>query len=187
MEQVVSLRYKYSIEDPIRVAQFINNQGFIYRHDVVITSGMVFLAFVTLIVLMANSFSEINLLGTFIFSSIPAVLVGVLVHLVHGPIGYFFARRRVLKFFKSSSLAREESLIEFSGEGIKTTNDLASSFVDWKAIAKVNESEHDLIMNTGNEKYGWYIPKRAFVSESDLSTVKNMIREALGSRAHLLS
>src|SRR5436190_23750135 len=108
MEQPICLRVKYTIEDPIRVARFIQNRSFIYRHDALLTGMFVFLAFIVLIVLMANDLTTFNVIGAIVFSIIPAITVGIVVYFMHGPFGSWMAKRRVAKYFKASPLMNDE-------------------------------------------------------------------------------
>jgi hypothetical protein len=186
MDQPISLKIKYTIDDPIRVARFVKNQSFIYRHDAILTTVLVFLFFAFLVFALSNSLSEINVLGLIVFSIIPAIVVGVTVYLMHGPVGLWLAKRRVTKYFESSPMVNDEKTIEFSSDGIKSTGNLSSSFMKWEAITRAIESETDLMFYTGNEKFGWYIPKNAFDSDKDIISVKTLLRQNLSENARLL-
>jgi len=186
MDQPISLKIKYTIDDPIRVARFVKNQSFIYRHDAILTTVLVFLFFAFLVFSISNSLSEINILGLVVFSVIPAIIVGTTVYLLHGPVGLWLAKRRVTKFFESSPLINDEKTIEFSQDGIKNTGNLSSSFIKWEAITKAIESDTDLMFYTGNEKFGWYIPKNAFKCDKDLSSIRILLRQTLNENAQLL-
>ncbi len=100
MDQQITISVKYTIDDPIRVARFIQNRSFFYRHDALLTATFVFLAFIVLIVLMANDLNTFNVIGAMVFSVVPAIIVGLVVYLMHGPIGAWRAKRRVTKYFE---------------------------------------------------------------------------------------
>lgn len=184
MEDPISISLTYTIDDPLRVAKFIQNQGFIYKYDVHLSVALVFLGFVGLILLMTDDVSRINILGTIVFSAIPAATVGVAVYMLHGPIGSWLAKRRVAKYFDSSPIVNQERTVEFSNEGIRTTGNFSSSFVRWDGIVRATETETDFIFFIGNEKFGSYIPKRAFNSPNDLTLVQNLIRRSLPEKGH---
>lgn len=186
MERPVSIKVKYTVDDPVRVVKFVRNQSFIYRYDAVLTASIVFVLFTVIIISMADDLVELNILGLVVFSSIPAILVGLVVHFLHRILFPLLARRRVKKYFDSSPIINDETLVEFSNEGIKTTGNLSSSFVKWGAITKVVESETDLMFYTGNESLPWYIPKTALVSDRALNSVKSCLRQNLVEKAKLL-
>ncbi len=94
--------------------------------------------------------------------------------------------RRVTRYFASSPLMNDEKLVEFSSEGIKTSGDLSSTFLKWAAITRAVESEMDLIVHTGNEKFGWFIPKTAFETNDDLIMARNILRKELNEKVRLL-
>ncbi len=168
------------------MAKFVQNQSFIYRHDVLLTTGIVFVAFALLIVLMANDLPQINILGVLLFSVIPAIIVGGVVFLMHGPIGSWLVKRRMTRFFKASPIMNEERLIEFSSEGIKSEGDLSSSFLKWGGVTRVIESDTDLMFYTGKEKFGWYVPKSAFESNDELDSVKSLLYQRVNGKVNLL-
>ena len=134
MEQPVSLKLKYTVDDPIRVARFVQRQSFIFRHDAILVAGIVFLAFALIIILMADNLAEINILGLVAFSAVPAIILGLSVYLLHRFFNPWLAKRRVTKYFESSPIMNDEKQIEFSNEGIRLTGNLSSSFVKWEAI-----------------------------------------------------
>jgi hypothetical protein len=179
MEDPISIRLIYTIDDPLRVAKFIQDQSFVHKYDVLLSAGVVFLGFVGLILLMTDDFSRLNILGTIVFSAIPASSIGVAVYMLHGPVGSWLAKRRVTKYFDASPIINQEKTIEFSNDGIRTTGSLSSSFIRWEGIVRVTESETDFIFFTGNERFGSYIPKRAFNSPNDLTSVQKLIRQSI--------
>ena len=185
MDQPIYLRVKYTIDDPIRVARFIQNRSFIYRHDALLTGMFVFLAFIVLIVLMANDLTTFNVIGAVVFSIVPAIIIGIVVYLMHGRFGRWMAKRRVANYFKASPLMNDEKLIEFSLAGISSTGELSSSLLKWGAITKVLGSSTDLIFYTANEKFGWPVPKSAFASVNDLHLLETFLKQQLGEKAEL--
>jgi hypothetical protein len=182
----VSVKVQHSIENTIRVARSHQNQSFIFRYDAVLTAVIVFLAFVIAIISMANDRSELNLIALFVFSAVPAVLVGLAAYGLRGILGEWLAKRRVANYFRSSPIMNEESIVEFSQVGIKTTGNLSSSFVKWEGITRAVESKTDLMFYTGTTFPGLYIPKNSFKYVADLDAVKNLLRLTLGERASLL-
>lgn len=185
MKKPVSVKLKFSIDDIIRVVHFHQNQSFIFRYDVAITGSMVFLAFATAIVVMANDFNEINVLSSIIFSAIPAIAVAISVYFLHKLLYPWLAKRRVTKYFKSSPIMHDEILVEFLDEGIKSTGKLSSSLVAWGAIVKAVESKTDLIFYTGPAWPGLHIAKKAFDSDEDLDSVKVLLQQTLNEKAVL--
>lgn len=186
MEKPISVKVKFCIEDPIRVARFHQNQSFIFRYDAALTGSIVFLGFAVAIVGMANDLHEINVLGLALFSAIPATIAALAVCVLRGLISPWLARRRVTKYFKSSPLMNDESVIEFSERGIKSTGNLSSSFVKWEAVVKAVESKTDLMFYTSASFPGLYIAKNAFNSDADLDSVKALLRQTLDEKALLL-
>ncbi len=184
MDQQITISVKYTIDDPIRVARFIQNRSFFYRHDALLTATFVFLAFIVLIVLMANDLNTFNVIGAMVFSVVPAIIVGLVVYLMHGPIGAWRAKRRVTKYFEASPLMNDERLIEFSSTGISSTGELSSSLLKWEAITKVLGSSTDLIFYIANEKFGWYM-KSAFTSGNDLKTLETYLKQRFDKKADL--
>jgi hypothetical protein len=179
MNLPISVRVKYTLDGPLRVAKFVQNERFVYRHDVILTAGIVFFGFALLIAWMANDLPQLNILGVLLFSAIPAFVVGLCVYLMHGPLGSWLAKRRAKKHFKSSPIMNDDLLFEFSNEGIRSSGNLSSSFLKWEAFTKVVESETDLMFYTANERYLSYVPKRAFGSNDDLHSVKKFLHETL--------
>ena len=185
MNLPISARVKYTVEDPLRVAKHVQNERFVYRHDVTLTAGIVFFGFAMLIIWMANDLPQVNLPAVLVFSAIPAIIVGLCVYLMHGPIGSRLAKRRVTKYFGFSPLMNEELLFEFSNEGMKSSGNLSSSTLKWEAFTKVVESDSDLMFYIANERYPSYVPKSAFASSDDIHSVKELLRKTLSDKAIL--
>lgn len=182
MLQPIVVEVRYTVEDAVRAARFIQNRSFLYRHDALVTAGLVFIAFLLLIVLMANELTVWVFVAGSIWSVIPAVLVGLTVWLMHGPIGAVLARRRVKKYFSKSPLIREPVRIEFSDEQIATSTSLSSTVLKWDAIISILISPTDFIFYTGNEKFGWAVPKRAFSTPMDLEIFEDHLKVRFADR-----
>jgi hypothetical protein len=185
MTRTICVDVKFTIEDPIQVAKFIQNQSFIHRYDAALTAGLMFVAFAVLIILIAGDVNGIYWFGTLAFSAVMAALAGGLVFLYRKILLPRWTKWRVKRFFQSSPISNQELRIEFSNEGIRSTGELSSSFVKWEAITRAAESDTHLMLHTNNEKFGWFVPKNAFASHHDLDIVKVLIRAVLSDRAKL--
>jgi hypothetical protein len=185
MAHMIAVKVTYTPDDSLRVAKFLRNQEFIYRNDVFLTAGFVFVAFIALIVIMADDFSSIRILGAAIFSAIPAAAVGAAVFILHKVVNPCLMRRTIAKYFDSSPSAGEECTLSLSEEGINAESALSSSFTKWPALAKVVESDSDILFYCGY-KMSWFIPKSVFVAQNELDPVKELLRQSLGEKAHLL-
>ena len=175
MEQSISVKVTYTPEDSLRIAKLLRNQSFIYRNDVWLTSGIVFVAFIVAIVLMADNISAINILGALTFGAVPAIVVGIAVFVLHKVLNPWLMQRTIKKEFESSTTANTEVLITFSGEGFSSESELTSSFTKWPAIAKVVESNSDILFYSGNT-LTWFLPKSAFESLDDLTSLRFLLQ-----------
>lgn len=184
MDQSIRVKVTYTPEDSLRVAKFIRNQSFLYRNDVWLTSGFVFVAFIVAIVMMADDITAINILGAFAFSAIPAIAVGIAVLALHKAVNPWLMRRTIMKGFDSSPTANKETHLTFSGEGVGAESELTSSFTKWPVISKVIESDSDFLFYSGNNLY-WFVPKSAFSSADDLDLLKGLLRQSLNENANL--
>ena len=184
MELPVSVKFSYTPDDSLRVAKFIRNQSFLYRNDVVLTSGIVFVAFIILIVLMADDVSALRILGATVFSSIPAIAVGIMVFVMHRVLNPWLMRRTIAKAFNSAPTAGIETQFTFLDDGFKAESELASSFTKWPSIIKVHETDTDLLFYYGHNVL-WFLPKSAFNSINDLDSVRILLRRSLKENAIL--
>ena len=185
MEQPISVRFSYTPDDSLRVAKFIKNQSFIYRNDVWLTSGIVFVGFIVLIVLMADDVSAIRIIGATVFSALPATAVGIAVFVLHRVLNPWLMRRTITKAFDSAPTAGIETQMTFSGDGIKAESELASSHIKWPSFVKVFETNSDILFYSGNS-VSFFLPKSAFESIDDLDTLKLLLRHSLNENANLL-
>ncbi len=185
MERQISSRLTFTPDDSIRVAKFLRNQSFIFRHDVLLTSGIVFVSFIVAIVLMADDTRAINIVGAAVFSSVPAISVGLVVLSLRQVFYPWFMRRTIIKYFESSPIINKETQFTFSVEGISVQNELAQSFSKWPAIVSVVESKSDILFYFGHT-IGWFIPKSAFESVDDLVSLRDLLRRSLTTNLHLL-
>ncbi len=181
MQRIVSTRLTYTTDDSLRVAKHIRNQSFVYRNDVWLTSGFVFVAFIVVIVLMANDISAIRILGATIFSAVPAILVGGAVFVLRGLVQPWLMSRTIAKFFESSPTASEEKKVMFSDDGILTESDLMSNKVKWPAIGKIEETASDILMYNGKTLTG-FLPKRVLTTEQ-LDGIRELAIKHLGENA----
>lgn len=184
MEQSVSVKFTYTPNDSLRVAKFIRNQSFIYRNDVLLTSGIVFVAFIVLIVVMADDVSALRILGATLFSALPALAVGITVFVMHRVLNPWLMRRTITKAFDSAPTAGIETHFTFSSNGVKAESDLISSFTKWPSIVKVHETDTDLLFYHGNN-VSWFLPKPALGSVDDLDSIRLLLRKSLGENAIL--
>lgn len=185
MVRSVSVKLKYTPDDSLRVAKYIRNQSFVYRNDILLTSGFVFVAFIILIVLMADDFSTFRIVGALVFSLIPAAAVAAAVFILHRALNPWLMRRTIVKYFESSPIAKEEIVVTFSDEGVATESDLTSSRNSWQSFIKVEESAEDILFYCGH-KLSWFLPKSAFGSDNDLTSLRSLLRRSLKDRVYLL-
>ncbi|MEO7674787.1 MAG: YcxB family protein [Pyrinomonadaceae bacterium] len=181
MERIVSVKLTYTPDDSFRVAKYIRNQSFIYRNDVWLTSGFVFIAFIVLIALMTDDISELRILGATVFSAVPAILVGVAVFVLHRLVQPWFMRRAIANLFRSVPTASEEKKVTFSDEGISTESDLMSNHVKWPTIGRITESASDILMFNGKMLSG-FLPKTSLTAE-ELDIIRELSRRNLGENA----
>ena len=184
MEQPISVKFTYTPENSLRVAKFIRNQSFIYRNDVWLTSGLVFVSFIVAIILMADSIRAINVLGALAFSAIPAAAVGIAVFLLRKALNPWLMKRTIKKHFEASPSSNKEFLITFSDEGISSESELASNFTKWQAVVKVVESQSDILFYYGN-KPTWFLPKSAIESPDDLVLLNALLQKSVNENTIL--
>lgn len=184
MERSISVKVTYTPQDSLRVAQFIRDQSFVYRNDVWLTSGFVFIACIVAIVLMANDTSTINIIGVLAFSAIAAIAVGIGVFVLHKVLNPWWMRRTIKKNFQSSTTASEEVQITFSDKGVNSQTELTSSFTKWPAIVKIVESKSDILFYGGNT-ITWFLPKSTFESPDDLASLKVLLQDYVNKNVML--
>jgi hypothetical protein len=185
MDKPIVFEVKYRPEDAMKVADFVQRQSFLYRHDALLTGAIVFLGFAFFIFALADDVGAINILGFAAFSLVPACLAGVLVYLIDRQIAPRFAKRRVNRYFDSSPTLKETKQIEISAEGIRSTGELGSSLLAWPAITKVVESPSAFLVYLGNEKFPGFYPTN-LIHADDLESLRSCLKEFLGVRASLL-
>ena len=185
MERLVSVKLTYTPDDSLRVARYIRNQSFVYRNDIFLTSGLVFVSFIILIVVMADDISALRVVGAAVFSAIPAIMTGIAVFVLHRLLTPWLMRRTIVQYFEASPTANEETLLKFSDEGICIKSDLVSSNIRWPAIVRVLESSTDILIYNGR-KLGWFIPKSALASDDDLVLLRCQLKGSLKDSASLL-
>ena len=186
MAHTISVNVTCTPGDSLRVAKFLKNQEFLYRNDVLLTSGFVFVVFIVVIVLMADDFSALRIIGAMVFSVVPASVVGIAVFILHKVVNPWLMRRAIAKHFDLSPSACDESLVIFSDDGISVESSLSSSFAKWTALAKVVETDSDVLFYYG-PKVSWFVPKSHFATYDDLVSVRQLIQRSLNEKAHLIN
>ncbi len=185
MTESVSAKLLFAPDDSLRVAQFIRNQSFIYKNDAILTSGLVFFSFIIAVVLMADDVGLLRIFGAMVFSAIPAIVAGIAVLGVHRFFNPWLMKRTITKYFASSPIANEETLMTFSDEGIFFESASVTSKSKWTAITKIKETKTDILFYSGLA-LTFFLPKRSIESVEILQKLRRLIREAVEERAHLL-
>jgi hypothetical protein len=185
MTDAILVNFTATQEDSFRVAKFLRNDEFLYRHDVLLTSGIVFVAFVVIILLMADDVGAIRIIGASIFSIIPAILAGAGVFILHRLINPWLTRRTIAKYFEKTPLAGKEAFYVFSADGISVESDLSSTHFKWPSLFMAVETDSDILFYFG-PKLSWFIPKSAFANQDDVVSLKLLLQQSLEKRAILL-
>lgn len=182
MNEEISIRAKYSVDDYVKALTYMQRQLFINKYNFLIAFVGIFALTALLTLFLANDKSSIKFFPVIFSALLPATIVGGLIFFLNRVVNPFILKRSISKQYKSSPAMQEENNIVFSIEGIKTTTNLASSTLKWEAIVKALESETEFLFYTSN-KFAHFIPKSIFASEIDVSSVRSLTRAKLGDKA----
>jgi hypothetical protein len=91
-------------------------------------------------------------------------------------------RWTVRKAYDANPAMRGHQTCEFSSDGLKLAGPLSSVSLAWPAILEAVETEEFFLFFV-QKAFAYYLPKRAVADGGDITELRSLIRNELGSRA----
>jgi hypothetical protein len=135
----------------------------------------VIISAIMLLLLIANSAST----GHWRHNAFGMAFMALVLVLLPGSILFSSARQ-----FSRMNPEKFRTQYGFSNESVSLKGTLGESRLQWRAFERVCESPGYFYLYIGRNLF-YIVPKRCFSSEADLQTLRQMVRQKLGSSAKI--
>ena len=182
MSQSLTISLELSNDDYTRVLRRMHSENFFFKYGPHVTFTVLFIGILGFIFFLSLEAQQLRLSAAFIVASIPAALAAGAVYALDRVLAFPLLARSIRKQVKSSPVLSETHTVTFDDEGISTSASLTSSSIKWDGFIRAVETETDFLFYT-TTKYSHFVPKEAFLSETDVDFVRCLARAKLADKA----
>lgn len=180
MSTSINLRFQPSIDDYIRVLTSLKKMRFTHRYGYFIFPVILFFLFVFAIYFLANDKSQIRYFPTFLFSAIPASVLGLLMFFIRD-IPPIYEKSQISKQMNLYPVMQQEIEVKLTDESFESSSQLSTNTVRWEALLIAIETDTDFLFKITPIGIN-FLPKVAFDNAADQNQFREMLKSKMGER-----